>query len=191
MGKEGKRNKAMGIRCKVWPGAHWLLSLRQIILVFGYNSLWPGDCYNFLTKETVISDLADMTCFVLEDIFIHVEHCHWTMEPFIALIIEQTTENKKLKCALFSKNSVQNKYNIVRLKLENPLDIHFLMNWTREFMAKPMYNMTIKREVRAITNKPPVHIWNCSDSWEKTTQPLLTFIVFKIWSHWLFWGFYS
>ena len=80
------------------------------------------------------------------------------MEPFIALIIEQPTENKKLKCALFSKNSVQNKYNIVRLKLENPLDIHFLMNWTREFMAKPMYNMTIKREVRAITNKPPVHI---------------------------------
>lgn len=47
------------------------------------------------------------------------------MEPFIALIIEQTTENKKLKCVLFSKNSVQNKYNIVRLKLENPLDIHF------------------------------------------------------------------
>ena len=30
------------------------------------------------------------------------------MESFIALIIEQTTENKKLKCALFFKNSVQN-----------------------------------------------------------------------------------
>lgn len=47
------------------------------------------------------------------------------MEPFIALIIKQTTENKNLKCALFSENSVQNKYNIIRLKLENPLDINF------------------------------------------------------------------
>lgn len=48
------------------------------------------------------------------------------MEPFIALIIEQTTiTTTKLKCELFSKNLVQNKYNSVKPKLENPLDMHF------------------------------------------------------------------
>lgn len=83
MGNEEKRNEDKGMECKAWPGAGWLPSLRKIILVFSYNSLWPGDCYYSLTEETVISDPSDRTCFGLEDILCisMQKNCHWTQSP--------------------------------------------------------------------------------------------------------------
>lgn len=39
MGKEGKRNEAKEMECTAWTGARWLLSVRNIILIFSYSSL--------------------------------------------------------------------------------------------------------------------------------------------------------
>lgn len=131
--------------CKAW--AHWLLSVRNIILIFSYSSL-----------------LAWWSLLIRQDLLWlrrRGSRAHWTMEPFMALIIKQTT-TKKLKCKLFSTNSVWNKHNFVKLKLENPFIYtlkwkHWVMfSITKSSMVQHEYT---ERERRATVDKSLIRVW--------------------------------
>lgn len=59
-----------------------------------------------------------MTCFVLEDMLYPCRISSLNYGALHCFDIEQTTENKNLKCALFFKNSVQNH---CKTKIREPL----------------------------------------------------------------------
>lgn len=126
MGKEGKRNEAKEMECKAWPGARWLLSVRNIILIFSYSSLlawWLLLLFNRIAWHQwwIRQDFA----LALETHYIHARKSSLNCEALYCFDY-RTTQTQNTEMWTLFQNLVQNKYNC-KLKLENLLDIHFKM----------------------------------------------------------------